>query len=352
MAGRYSKGAQLIFRHAHKVFPKVETLLMRKHALYSALYGSIDENYLMKDFFDNRYLVLDGSLFALYPGVKPANFLRFVVSFQVLTQYIDLLLSSRKCQENPAMAESLIVSYRDAVDSKRKMSCYMDSYEADSLSNLNKLVEECRSEVIKVPSYSFVIGQIKKHVQLFSELQKLSHTDRNNIEKNLKAWSSKYCKDYPDISMWEFCAASRSSLPVFILLALAYDRDLPPDYAEDVYSVYFPWISILQTMLKDFLNPPVSGLRGLNYAHYYKNLKACEERLAFFIEQALERCSTLKYPEFHQTVVKSIISVSLSDPRASHGMNKIASMSLLDKGGEGIAMYHRFYKFARFTGIL
>ncbi|NLD45716.1 MAG: DUF2600 family protein [Clostridiaceae bacterium] len=352
MVARYSKGPQLIFRHAHKVFPKVETMLLRKQSLYSTLYGNNEESFLKTGFFDNRHLILDGSLFALYPGVSPVSFLKFIVSFQVLAQYIDLLLSREERLKEPSIMETLFVSYRDAVDSKRKMSCYMGAYEVDHLSALNKLVEECRSQILRVPSYNLVIGQIKKHVQLLSELQMLAHTDRNNIDKSLEAWSLKYYKNYPDITMWEFCAAARSSLPVFVLFAAAYDRNLTSNDVEDICSAYFPWICILQTMLKDFVNPSVLSANGLNFVHYYKNLKSCEERLAFFIEQALERCSALKYPEFHQTVVKSIISVSLSDPRASQGMNKIASMSLLRKGGEGISMYHKFYRFARFTGVL
>ncbi|MGI6776644.1 MAG: DUF2600 family protein [Acetivibrionales bacterium] len=90
----------------------------------------------------------------------------------------------------------------------------------------------------------------------------------------------------------------------------------------------------------------------LNFTYYYDNLKHCESRLLSFIENSLQACHTLEYPEFHTTVVKGLLAMYLSDPKAFLGLNKLATRNILRGSSSKTAFYHNLCKILRFSGII
>ncbi len=343
MEVKYSKGTGLIINHTNRVFPKTDRMLSRHQSIYERMSGDGSER------ISDRYLIRDGSIFALYPGVNSKSYLKFITTFHEIGRYINLLITCKDEFKNDAFISSLFVSFRDAVDCKRKMNNLLNLKKEKYMIHLNRLVEECRFQVIKPHSYSLAMGFIKKYVQFYTDLHILSYSDRTVRENRLLSWTEKYKDSFPDVSAWEFCSAAGSSLLTFVLFALSYDKNLTPKEIENTCNAYFPWICGLQTTLGQFINSQQDIMLGeLNFTYYYKNLKECEERLSFFIEKSFESCNTLKYPEFHKTMIKRMISMYLSDPLASSGMNKIASANLLKIGGDNINLYYNLYKIIRF----
>jgi len=295
----------------------------------------------------------EAGIYALYPGVNLDNALDFIISFQAIDCYINLICSNIK-NKDEALFSRLYLSLRDAVDPKRKISVgYLNGLSNEDITIITKLIERCRNQVVMLSSYNLVITQLKKFIQMYSDFMTYSHLDKELRDKKIEEWVNRYYNENSGISKGEIVAASASPLLVFVLFACAHDPYLTKEEADNIWNAYFPWICGLHALLRHFVN--VNGQMensSINLTSYYKNLKMCEERIIFFIEKALESCNCLKYPKFHSTIVKTIIALYLSDPQAYHGMNRIASTNIMKKSGSEARFYYNLCKLLRIYGRL
>jgi len=289
----------------------------------------------------------------LYPGINPENSVKFIAFFHAIDLYIYLLCTSFH-NKDELLFSRLYSSLRDAVDPKRKISVeHVGCLQKGDIRNITRLIEQCRVYIQKLPSYSVVIGPLKKFVQMYSDFQVYSVLDKSTREKRIETWAERYHDENVGISRWEISAASNSTLLILVLISCAQDPHLTEEEVEKICSSYFPWICGLQVLLRDYVNSGEDFQQGKpNLTYYYKNLKMCEERISLFIERALESCNNLKHPHFHQTIVKGIIGIYLSNPKAFHGMNRLASSSLIKKGGSNINIYYNLCRLLRSFGKL
>jgi len=300
-----------------------------------------------------RFHSQGGCIYALYPKTDLQSAVKFIVSLQTISDYLDNLCDRMEITDEPAFRQ-LHLSILDAVDPEREINQYYKFYPYwDDNGYLVKLVEECRCQIKNLPSYNLVIGPIKKYVHLYSDLQSYKHLSEKIREDCLKTWADYYMKQYPDISCWEFSAAAGSTLGIFVLYASAHDPDLTMDEVKMLDKAYFPWICGLHILLDYYIDAQEDLQMGdLNFTYYYKNLKQCEERLSYFIERSYEQCSNLPYPEFHRTMVRGLLAMYLSDPKASQGMNRLASHNIIKSSKPETVFYYKLCKFLRMTGIL
>jgi len=346
-------GIKLVLKFVRHVFPEVEKQLKS----WTQLSRSLDDQKLgeqaLASIRSKRFHAQGGSIYALYPNVDLKSAVKFIVSFQTISDYLDNLCDRTGVKDEPAFRQ-LHLSMLDAVDPERKMSDYYKffPYKNDS-GYLNKLVEECRSQVLKLPSYPLVVNTVKKYVHLYSDLQTYKHLSESIREDCLKTWASYYLMQHPGISCWEFSAAAGSTLGIFMLFAAASDPDLTEDEVKAIDSAYFPWICSLHILLDYYIDAQEDLRTGdLNFTYYYKNLKHCEERLSYFIERSTEQCSRLRYPEYHITIIRGLLAMYLSDPKASWGLNRLASRRLLEKGGKQVKLYYNLCRILRFAGVI
>lgn len=350
---RCASGINLVLKFIKNVFPEVD----RQLKSWTAMCGALDDGKLgeqaLASIRSKRFHAQGGSIYALYPNVDLKGTVKFIVSLQTISDYLDNLCD-RTGIKDEASFRQLHLSMLDAVDPGRKICNYYKFYPYKNDSGyLKKLVEECRHQIDNLPSYNLVMNTIKRYVQLYSDLQTYKHLGNEVREDYLKTWANYYLKQYPDISCWEFSAAAGSTLGVFMMFAAASDPALTMDDVKAVDSAYFPWVCSLHILLDYYIDAQEDLKMGdLNFTYYYKNLKHCEARLSYFFERSLEQCSGLRYPEFHITIVKGLMAMYLSDPKASWGLNKLASWNLLKKGGKDLKLYYNLCRLLRFAKVI
>jgi len=349
----YNKGIKLVSDFVTRVFPKVSRQLKRYIYISSNAGDDILGLQASSSIKHKKFHAQGGSIYALYPGVNLSDAVRFIVSLQTMSDYLDNLCDRTDVGSESAFRQ-LHASMLDAVDPVRYPSDYYLHFPyKDDNNYLRQLVEECRHQVEKPPSFGLVFETVNKYINMYSSLQSLKHLSHETREQRLVNWSKEYLTKYNELSWWEFAAATGSTLGMFVLYAAAFDPNLTAEDIERIDSAYFPWICGLHILLDYYIDSQEDMSTGdLNFTYYYKNLKNCEERLSFFIDKALDCCTTLRYPEFHITVVKGLLAMYLSDPKASMGLNRLASRNLLKKGKTDTAIYYRLCKLLRFMRVL
>ncbi len=349
----YDSGYKLIYKYVSSIFPQVDKQLEDWRRLCGKAQSELLGRLALSSIGLKKFHAQGGCAYALYPHANIAQTIRFIVSFQTISDYLDNLCDRAGVQDEKAFRQ-LHLSMLDAVDPSRQPCDYYLFYpHREDNGYLQTLVEECRNQVSSVPGYHLVKDVIKHYVGLYSDLQCYKHLAKDTREQKLSAWAAPYILSCPGISTWEFSAAAGSTLGVFVLYAAAWDPSLTEAEVFQLELAYFPWICGLHILLDYYIDAQEDMQTGdLNFTYYYENLKQCEERLSFFVQQSLSHCSGLKYPEFHTTVIRGLLAMYLSDPKASSGMNKLSSGSLLKTCGTESSIYYNLCRLLRFTGVI
>lgn len=350
---KYNSGLKLILKYVIHVFPEVKIILNQ----YKNKLKTFPDNELKKQALSSihtkSFHCIGGSIYALYPDADFSNAIQFICALQTISDYLDNLCDKTGTLDEKAFRR-LHLSLYDATDTS---SFFEDYYKYYPIKEDNKylysLVSKCKSSLSNLHSYEKALPYIKKYVNYYSNLQTFKHLSLDIREKYLKNWGEKYLKDYPEISLWEFLAATGSTLGIFAMYAASHN---PLFKDEDFLSIdwaYFPWICGLHILL-DYYIDYMDDLeeKQLNFTFYYKDIKICEERIIFFLEKSLEMCSTLKYPLFHKTVVKGLLAMYLSDKKAFQKYNKKVSKNIIKKGKKSTVFYHKMCKALRDLKLL
>lgn len=353
MSVKYNDGIKFIIKFVGKVFPLVDCQIDRWIEECSNCQDEILKIQALESIDLKKFHAQGGSVYALYPGADLSGATAFIVSLQTISDYLDNLCDrAGVCSEDSF--RQLHLALLDAVDYSRELSDYYlyYPYKKDG-GYLRKLVEECRNQLLKLPSYQKIIEPMKKYVELYSELQTLKHLEKDIREQKLVNWANSHHKAYPEISCWEFAAATGSTLGMFMLYSAACDPSLTEEEVDGIDSAYFPWITGLHILLDYYIDYQEDMETGdLNFAYYYKNQKICEERISFFIEKAVQSCHNLRYPAFHRAIIKGMLAMYLSDPKAHSGLNLVTSGNLLKKGDSGTRTYFNVCRVLRTVGKL
>ena len=181
-------------------------------------------------------------------------------------------------------------------------------------------------------------------------MQVYKHLDLDLREDKVKQWFKKSLKSFPDISGWEFSAATGSTLGIFSLIAVAMDRELMIEEVREISKAYFPWIYGLHILLDYYIDLYEDIEEGdLNFVNYYKNRKECEKRLKLFYKRAKQSSQSLKNSLFHQIVVEGLMAMYLSDPKAYIGKQQGTTKTLLRSSDFFVQLLHFICKILRTT---
>lgn len=293
---------------------------------------------LEKDFFINKEYIK--SIYAAFATVDIEKVLTFMENYSMMVIYLDHLCRYNEINDR-LILHQLYLSLLDAVDPARETSDYYKYFPNSShkLRNTEKncvkhFVDLCRNQIKDIPSYEMVKEYIKKYVYIKKDYFIYKHS-HNEKDYKLSNWAGNYnyIKHYPELFPWEFQAAAYSDLGLYALLASAFDPSLSTETIANIDKAYFPWINGLQILLMNYINLYQNiFVNDHNFSSYYENLKQYEERLEFFFRQSLKVCSELNlnnvYKSIHKSIIKLILAVYLSDPRAHTGLKKIASRNL------------------------
>jgi len=294
-----------------------------------------------------------GSVYALHQGTELAPTIRFIVALQTISDYLDNLSDRAGVIDEQAFFQ-LHLAMAEAVDPDRPISDYYRYYPAkNDQGYLEKLVLTCRQQLKKQPSYHLVLPKITAYVQRYSELQSYKHLAVETRENRLRDWAQQNLNPATAIYWWEYAAATGSTLGMFLLFAVSSNPALTAKVVAAIDAAYFPWLTGLHILLDYFIDAAEDEKMGdYNFTIKYETSSECLERLAFFIQQSIQACRYLPQRRFHLTVIRGLLAMYLSDPKALTPELKNNSLYLVRQGGLESRLYHGVCGLLRFFNKL
>lgn len=280
-----------------------------------------------------RFHCQGGNFYSLYPGVCTQQFIRFVVALQTISDYLDNLCDRVEVLDGAAFRQ-LHLAMTDALNPQAEVKDYyaLYAYQEDG-GYLRSLVVTCQRILGQLPSYDLVKKEMLHLATLYSELQTYKHIAKENREQAMLDWLDKV-NQTGELSHWEFAAATGSTLGMFMLAALAYQRHLQSEDVERVVSAYFPWICALHIQLDYFIDQAEDNEHGdLNFISYYANQEEIKQRLCLIYQNAYKKAKQTKESWFAKTIVQGLPALYLSDKKIKQPAQQAVRDELLHTAG-------------------
>lgn len=282
-----------------------------------------------------------GSIYALYPGVKQRETVRFIVAYQTMSDYLDNLVDSLEVQDERAFSQ-LHVAMWEALEPEKALADYYLYYPyREDGGYLQRLVTTCQDSLKELPAYSIVREEVVKLAKLYACLQTYKHLSLAEREEKLLNWSASYLQDFPGLTAWEFAAATGSTLGIFCLYAAAWDSRLTESRRQEIERAYFPWLCGLHILLDYFIDLREDReSEQLNFVAYYADQEETRERLNLFVRRSLEQAKALEYPKFHKMVTRGLLAMYLSDEKCLDEEILPVGQYLIRSSGPGVQVLY------------
>lgn len=343
-------GLSLVIPFIRKVFPLIDSEL--HHWSTGGITHACPELKIqaLSSIRDKKFHCQGGSVYSLYPAVEKTGFISLVVALQTISDYLDNLCDSAGIMDEQAF-RYLHYAMTDALDPAAAPRDYYAFYPyKEDGGYLKQLVATCQQQVSKLPSYDLVKPEVQRLACLYSELQTYKHLDIKVREEKMTSWIDKHLARYPQLTPWEFAAATGSTLGMFMLCAAASERQLTPPTVASISAAYFPWISGLHILLDYFIDAAEDKQNGdLNFISYYYDSSQTTARLSLFIQQAFLQAASLPHPAFHKTIVQGLLAMYLSDPKTNTLQEQTIKDSLLNTAGSYTRFLYLLCKILRFN---
>lgn len=332
---------RLIYYFVSKIFPLVKQELNQWQLLAAEIPETCLSQQARESIQSKAFHCLGGSIFALYPGVNKIEAIQFIVAYQTMSDYLDNLVDSLKVQDEMAFFQ-LHLAMHEALDPETDPSDYYLYYPyREDGGYLRRLVKTCQESLKKLPSYKLVQENAIALAKLYAYLQTYKHLALEEREEKMLNWIAQHLVNYPELTSWEFAAATGSTLGIFSLFALAFNPQLTARQVQQNSQAYFPWICGLHILLDYFIDLREDRETSqLNFVAYYEHTAQTFQRLHLFVENSLKQAACLEYPLFHRALVQGLLAMYLSDEK---GMDReICSITkqLLRECGLGVNLLY------------
>lgn len=276
-----------------------------------------------------------GSILALCAGDKYKEAIRFIVSYQTISDYLDNLCdrsTSLDPKDFAALHESMEIALTVG---KNHTNYYRHRNEREDGGYLRELAETCQNVLRTVPHYE----KIKKHLlelcRYYCDLQIHKHVTVHERVPRLKNWFNQYKHKLPRMEWYEFSACSGSTLGIFCLVSYGMRNDFAEETAENIRNGYFPYVQGLHILLDYFIDQEEDRAGGdLNFCFYYHDEKALFDRLSHFIQEADRHIEKLPDSHFHKLINRGLLGLYLSDEKVQQQKPvKILAKEIIKKSG-------------------
>lgn len=313
-----------------------------------------------------RFHAEGGSVYAALAPEHADTLVPLITALQTISDYLDNL-----CDRSVSMDETdfrqLHRAMLDAVDGTEPASpdfpneasrsgsptgsppYYAHHPNKDDGGYLQALVDECRRQTARLPSYGVVKPYVEQLIRLYNDLQVYKHGPVAGRVPTLERWFGEaHRDDAADLYWWEFAAASGSTLGVFALFTAATRAELTSAEAEAIVNSYFPWICGLHILLDYFIDQAEDVAGGdLNLVSYYESPEQLQVRLAYFVTQARQRAALLPERAFHTTIVQGLPALYLSDEKVAQQRFQPIARRLLRAAGPASFGYYAWCRWRR-----
>ncbi|SHJ63721.1 tetraprenyl-beta-curcumene synthase [Anaerobranca californiensis DSM 14826] len=298
---------------------------------------------------NKEFHCLGGSIYAL----NCYEILPFITSFQTISDYLDNLCDRKGVFHEKAF-DHLHKSIIDSLIPCNSPSNYYKYYPyTDDGGYLISLVKECQKIVSSLPSFPDVKQHLLLFTSLYKDLQVYKHLHPQIRENKLVTWFNNQQKLSEGLYWWEFAAATGSTLPIFALIRLARKKNITGLEIKNLCAAYFPWIAGLHILLDYLIDLNEDQLEGdLNFVSYYTNSEQLKNRIMLFIKNSLLNLQTVEERKFHQTIVKGLLAIYLSDPKVNKNKQEALAYELINSLDSETKIMYRLSLYLRKKGIL
>jgi tetraprenyl-beta-curcumene synthase len=284
---------------------------------------------------DSKRPNTDGAaLFWIIPARRCTRLLRLLVAYEIMSDFLDSTIE-RTADEGIVNGRQLHLAMVDAIDDRRPTSDYYRYHPwGDDGGYLARLVEACRHGCVTLPSYRIVRPLLIRAATL-AQVQGLNHEpDTSRREEVLEEWFESEMDEQHELGWYEAAGAASAWLTVLALLALAAEPTSSAQNVTEVYSAYFPWISLTATLLDSYgdLVEDVANKEN-SYIARYDSLESAVRRTTEVVLRATREACSLRNGHRHAVIVASMVAMYLSKDSACTPEMKASSRRLLRAAG-------------------
>ncbi|WP_422614290.1 MULTISPECIES: tetraprenyl-beta-curcumene synthase family protein [Calothrix] len=292
-----------------------------------------------------------GAIYGLLARDYREEAIDFIVTYQTISDYLDNLCD-RSTSLNPDDFRALHESIFHALTPGAKCTNYYRyRQEQEDGGYLRKLVKTCQTVLQKMPAYEKTSVTLHELATYYCDLQVHKHVQIEERIPRLKAWYALYQHKLPQMSWYEFSAATGSTLGIFCLISYGFDKNFSEDMSQLVKNSYFPWLQGLHILLDYLIDQDEDHINGdLNFCDFYKNHYQMSQRFLTFFQNANKSAAKLPDTNFHRIINQALLGIYLADNKVQQ-QKEVHQMAkyLLNKGG---ATAYFFYLNGRIMAYL
>lgn len=303
-----------------------------------------------------RFHCQGGAVYALLAGSNWQEAIRFIVSYQTISDYLDNLCD-RSTSMDPDDFRLLHQAMADALIPGNEPKNYYElrNEQADG-GYLTDLVQTCQNLLNNLDGYSAIQDKVLALEKLYGDLQVHKHVKISERIPRLTNWFKKERGESTQLSWYEFSAASGSTLGIFCLISYTLGGKMNDQLAKQINRGYFPYMQGLHILLDYYIDQQEDREEGdLNFCSYYPNREEMKDRLLYFIDQVNLHIQYLPDYPFHEMVRQGLVGLYLADPkvRKLSGGKTMTKTLLKASGGKAkffyrnVRIYHFFDKTVR-----
>lgn len=252
------------------------------------------------------------ALFCILPKRRESQLLTLLVAYQTLWDYLDNV-SERGAFAGSNNGYQLHRALTDALDPEAPISDYYRYHPwSDDGGYLRALVSTCQRCCLALPSYAQVRSVVLAGVRGCA-IQAINHLpDREQRERELKAWAERQRQTHQQLRWFERTAAASAFLP-HALLALATEPLNDATYATQIHDAYYPWMALAIAMLDSYVDAAQDAAKGSHsYITHYPDRHVMSERLREILTLTVRETARLPNGSRHLLIAAGMIAMYLS----------------------------------------
>jgi tetraprenyl-beta-curcumene synthase len=277
----------------------------------------------------------DGAaLFCILPRRRNPRLLRLLIAYETIWDFLDCV-NERGAGEGEANGRQLHRALVEALTPESPISDYYRYHPwQDDGGYLRALVEACREDCAKLPSYSRVRPAVIREATRAQVLALNHDLDPNARDLALEEWAEQEFAGKREVTWFELSGAASASLTIHAFLALAAEPACTEGDLRDTYAAYFPWLSAATTMLDSYVDQTEDAINGDHsyLAHYLSPILATQ-RVCDLVRRSVEEVRRLPSGERHAVIAACMVAMYLSKDSARTPAMRPTTDRLLEAGG-------------------
>ncbi|RLL47115.1 tetraprenyl-beta-curcumene synthase family protein [Oceanobacillus piezotolerans] len=289
-----------------------------------------------------RFHCQGGAVYALITGENWRKVVQFIVAYQTISDYLDNLCD-RSTSLDPKDFTRLHEAMKDALTPGNALEDYYEYREdQDDGGYLHELIQTCQQVLANLKQYHVIKPLLLSLEDKYANLQIHKHVKQSERVPRLKSWHESNQSEAPELTWYEYAAASGSTLGVFCLVAYAHTDKMNPELANKIYDSYFPYMQGLHILLDYFIDQKEDEIEGdLNFCTYYSSKEKLKERFLYFIEQTDKAVQKLPDSDFHRMIHHGLVGLYLSDKKVNDLEDSYSIVKdLLSTSGRKAKFFH------------